>query len=138
MTRKLIATSLLLAGILNSPAVPRAFAESKTENRSELQARAKISEAQAKKIALAKAPNGKVKESGLEEENGRLVWSFDIATPGTKNITEVQVDATTGEVVSVATETPADEAKESKDEKKGKKHKEEKEDDDEKEEGKSK
>jgi hypothetical protein len=33
------------------------------------------------------------------------VWSFDIATPGTAEITEVQVDAVTGRVVSVEKET---------------------------------
>src|SRR4051794_13409561 len=67
----------------------------------------KISKAEAKKIALAKVPGGKIKEAELEDEKGKLIWSFDIATKGTKNITEVQVDAVTGAVVSVATETPA-------------------------------
>jgi hypothetical protein len=130
MKRKLIATSLLLAGILNSSIVPRAFAEEKKESQAVLQAKAKITEAQAKAIALAKVPGGKVKEGELEEEDGRLIWSFDITSPGTKNITEVQVDANSGSIVSVATETPKDEAKEAKDEKKEKKHKGEKEDDD--------
>jgi len=72
----------------------------------------KISKAEAKKIALAKVPGGKIKEAELEEEKGKLIWSFDIATKGTKNITEVQVDAITGAIVSVATETLADQKKE--------------------------
>lgn len=47
------------------------------------------------------------------------MWSFDIATPGTSDITEVQVDAVTGEVVSVEKETPAQQQAEKKqDEKK--------------------
>jgi hypothetical protein len=47
------------------------------------------------------------------------VWSFDIAAPGTRDITEVQVDAVTGAIVSVETETPAQQAAEKKqDEKK--------------------
>jgi hypothetical protein len=43
-----------------------------------------------------------------------LLWSFDIATPGTKDITEVQVDALTGQVVDVSKETAADQTKEKK------------------------
>ena len=80
---------------------------------------AKLSQAAAEKVALMRAPGGTVKESELEKEHGRLVWSFDIATPGTTDITEVQVDAVTGEVVSVEKETPAQQQAETKkDEKK--------------------
>jgi hypothetical protein len=80
----------------------------------QLAAQAKISKADAEKIALAKVPNGTIKEGELEKENGKLIWSFDIASPGTKDITEVQVDAVTGQVVSVAKETPAQQEKEKK------------------------
>jgi len=73
---------------------------------------AKISESEAAKTALASVPLGKIKESELEEESGKLVWSFDITTPKSKNITEVQVDAITGKIVSTEIETPADQAKE--------------------------
>ena len=59
-------------------------------------------------------PQGKIKEAELEEENGKLVWSFDITTPHSKAITEVQVNAVTGEIVSVEKETPADQKKEKK------------------------
>lgn len=79
----------------------------------------KLSQAAAEKVALTRAPGGTVKERALEKEHGRLVWSFDIATPGTDDITEVQVDAVTGEVVSVEKETPAQQQSEKKqDEKK--------------------
>jgi uncharacterized membrane protein YkoI len=81
---------------------------------SALQAEAKVSKADATKTALDKVPGGKVKEAELEKENGKLIWSFDIATPQSKDITEVQVDAVTGAVVSVTTESPADQAKEKK------------------------
>ena len=73
---------------------------------------AKLSKVDAEKIAITRAPGGTVKESELETEHGVLVWSFDIATPGTADITEVQVDAQTGDVVSVENETPAAQAKE--------------------------
>lgn len=74
--------------------------------------KAKIEQAVAEKIALARVPGGEIKESELETEHGRLVWSFDIAQKTSPNITEVQVDANTGEVVAVEVETPNHEAKE--------------------------
>jgi uncharacterized membrane protein YkoI len=74
------------------------------EDQAALQAQAKVSRADAEKTALAKAPNGTVKEAELEKEKGKLIWSFDITTPDSKEITEVNVDAVTGEVVSVEKE----------------------------------
>jgi len=70
-----------------------------------LKAQAKISEAEAGKIALEKVPGGTIKETELEKEKGNLVWSFEIATPGNKDITEVEVDAVTGAIVSVEMES---------------------------------
>lgn len=77
---------------------------------------AKISKTEAQKIALARVPNGTIKEAELEKEKGKLIWSFDVATPGTKNITEVNVDAITGQIVAVDIETPEKETKEKDDE----------------------
>jgi uncharacterized membrane protein YkoI len=72
-----------------------------TGNESGLRAEAKISKADAQAIAFAKVPNGTVKEGELEKENGKLVWSFEFATPDTKDITEVNVDALTGNIVNI-------------------------------------
>jgi len=44
-------------------------------------------------------------------------WSFDIGSNGTKNITEVQVDARDGKIVSVQTESLRAQAKEAAGEK---------------------
>ena len=82
------------------------------KSQEQLKAEAKITEKEATATALAKVPNGKIKSSELEEENGKLIWSFDISMPESKNITEVQVDAKTGRIVSTQVETPADQAKE--------------------------
>lgn len=82
-----------------------------------LQAQAKVSREDAEKTALAKVPNGAIKEGELEKEKGKLIWSFDISTPGTSDIKEVQVDAITGQIVSIETETAKAEAKEKKKEK---------------------
>jgi hypothetical protein len=84
-----------------------------------LEESAKVTKADAERLALTRVPGGTIKESELEKEHGKLVWSFDIAAPGTRDITEVQVDAVTGAIVSVETETPAQQAAEKKqDEKK--------------------
>jgi hypothetical protein len=91
---------------------------------------AKISKEQATEIAMQQVPGGTVKEGELEKEHGTWMWSFDVATPGTANITEVHVDANSGQVLSKEIETPKAEADEARHE--GKKHKKEKDDDDEK------
>ena len=80
---------------------------------------AKISHDDAQRVALAKVPNGVVKEGELEKEHGRLIWSFDIATPGSTVITEIHVDANTGEVIATEKEDEAHEKAE-KSEKKNK------------------
>ena len=72
---------------------------------------AKISREQAQQTALARVPGGSVKDAELEKEKGLLIWSFDIATPDSKNITEIAVNAITGGVVSLEHETPAQQAK---------------------------
>src|SRR3977135_4521307 len=71
-----------------------------------------VTRSQAEKVALAKVPRGTIKSGELEKEHGHLVWSFDIAKPGTKDIAEVQVDARSGKIVDVKTENPAQQAAE--------------------------
>jgi uncharacterized membrane protein YkoI len=88
------------------------------ETQAELKAQAKITQEEAAKTALAKVPSGKIKSAELEKEHGKLIWSFDISMPKAKNITEIQVDAKTGKIVSTQVETPAEQAKEAAGEKK--------------------
>jgi uncharacterized membrane protein YkoI len=92
----------------------------KEDDSAALASQAKISKEDATKTALAKVPNGTIKEAELEKEKGKLIWSFDMSTPDTQNTTEVNVDAITGDIVNVEIEKPGDEAKEAdeKDEKK--------------------
>ena len=78
---------------------------------------AKISKSEAERTALGKV-HGTIKAAELEREHGKLIWSFDIATNGTNNITELQVDAKTGAIVSRKVETPKDQANEAKADKK--------------------
>ena len=105
-----IATVTLALGFLTQ----HAFAAG--DSQAALMAEAKVTEAQAKATALTKVSHGIVKSSELEREHGRLIWSFDLAQPSTKGVTEIQVDAKTGKIVSVKKETPAQEAKEIKNE----------------------
>jgi uncharacterized membrane protein YkoI len=109
MKIKIIVCSALAASLL----VGCISEENEHNNKqAKLMAEAKISKDDAEKTALAKVPNGTIKESELEKEHGKLIWSFDIATPGTKDITEVNVDAITGNVVSTEKETSEDQKKE--------------------------
>ena len=68
----------------------------------------KITMEQARTIALKKAP-GTIKSAELENEHGKLIYSFDIATSA-KAITEVNVDALNGKIVAVQQENAAKEA----------------------------
>jgi hypothetical protein len=84
-----------------------------------LKADAKVRVEEARAIALKKVP-GDIKEEELEKENGKLVYSFDIRAAGQKDITEVQVSAIDGSIVSVEKENAAHEASEKKQEAGGK------------------
>jgi uncharacterized membrane protein YkoI len=79
----------------------------------ELLTQAKITKAQAEKIALARVPRGKIQSGEIENEHHALVWSFDIVMPGSRDITEVLVNAKTGKIVEVSTENPTAQAQES-------------------------
>lgn len=102
-----LSTGFVLAASYNPPA--------------ELLAKATVSQSAATKTALAAKPGAKVKEVELEEEDGRLVWSFDLVTEHSTDVTEIQVDAKSGKIVSTKTESAADEADEAKADKPGKK-----------------
>jgi uncharacterized membrane protein YkoI len=84
------------------------FAGCSTESQSKLQSEAKVSKTDAQATALARVPNGTCKESELEREHGKLIWSFDIATPDTKDVTEVNVNAISGDVVNIEREKDGD------------------------------
>lgn len=73
--------------------------------------KAKITPAAAQAAAQAKVPGGSIRSAEIEEEQGKLIYSFDIVTKGKSGVDEVNVDAATG-AVTLVHETPADEAKE--------------------------
>ena len=77
----------------------------KAASQSALQKEAKISEATARETALKEVPNGAVKSSELERENGKLIYSYDITVPGKTGVDEVNVNAIDGSVVAKQHET---------------------------------
>ena len=104
--------AILAAGLLTGCVSEKCEKQHKEAKQARLMAQAKVTKEDAEKTALAKVSNGIVKETEIEKEHGKLIWSFDIATPDTKDITEVNVDAITGAVVSVEKESAENEAKE--------------------------
>jgi Peptidase propeptide and YPEB domain len=100
-----------LAVVLGSVATI-AYAAPPQPSDGELMKHAKITKTEAEQIALAKVSHGTVKTAEIEKEKGHLVWSFDIARPGTRDITEILIDAKTGKIISTQTESPSEQAKE--------------------------
>ena len=66
-----------------------------------LLARARVSEDSALKIALARLPGAAVQAVELENEHGRLIWSWELKLAGRTGIEEVNVNALDGSIVGV-------------------------------------
>lgn len=72
----------------------------------------KVSEADARKTALASVPNGSVQSSKMmTDKKGRQVWAFDLKGESSPNIVVVQVDANSGRIVSKSIKSAAPAAK---------------------------
>ncbi len=72
----------------------------------------RVDESQARGTALAAVPDATVKSQELEHEDGRWIYSYDLAVPGRSGIEEVHVDALTGKLVAREHEDEAAEAAE--------------------------
>lgn len=113
----LLLNATLSAGMFALPLTVKTLS-GQDNNQAKLAKQAKITMEQAREIALKRAP-GTIEEEELEKEHGKLVYSFDIRnSQGT--ITEVQVNAKDGSIVSVEEEDAEKEAEEkSKEKQKG-------------------
>lgn len=80
-----------------------------SEEKPGLLAKAAVKADSATAIALAAVPGGRVVSAEIENEDGALIYSFDIRVTGKSGIDEVHVDARTGKVLKKEHETPADE-----------------------------
>jgi len=108
-------------------AAPVARAQAPTYQRdvpAALAKRARITEDSAVAVARKRIPNGTIQALELENENGRLIYSFDIKVPGKRGIDEVNVNAMSGRIVGdVEHESAAQVKKEAAQEAKEKKAK---------------
>lgn len=104
--------SLAIALALTTATLAAAQGTTVIEEKPGLLKLAKISALAATTAALARVPNGKVEKAEIEEEKGKLIYSFDIKVAGKSGTEEVAVDAITGKVLSVEHESPKQEAKE--------------------------
>lgn len=110
LTLTVMTTIILTAGASLAAALNARQEKNESTEQAQLARQARITMAQARATALKRAP-GNVESSELEREHGKLVYSFDIRNAkGT--ITEVQVSAITGRVVSVEHENKKQEAAE--------------------------
>jgi uncharacterized membrane protein YkoI len=126
MHRSITRTMLPLAGALlaASAAVGSLAAQQPTYKRdlpAALVKQATVTEPAAAKLAMARVKNGEIQAVELENEGGRLIYSYELKVPGRSGIEEVNVNAKTGKVVSTEHESPAAEKKEAAKEK-GPKH----------------
>ena len=71
-----------------------------------------ISDDSARILALVEVPGGKITEGGIETEEGKLLYSFDITVPGKDGLEEIHIDAMTGAVLAHEHETEESEAAE--------------------------
>jgi hypothetical protein len=93
MKKAAIMGVLALGGL----AATAAFIQQTSSFDAGLVARASLAPDQARAKALATVPGGRITESEIEEENGRLIYSFEIA--GQNGVTDLEIDAITGDVV---------------------------------------
>ena len=107
---KRIAVAALFLGVTSIAGAQTA----KKETQAQLRKEAKVSISAARATALKEVPNGRVKKSELEREDGKLIYSFEIKVAGKSGWEEINVDAVTGAVASKEHETPKMEAKEKK------------------------
>lgn len=110
----MLRTTFTVAAVALLVTAPTAFSQStyKKDLPDALVKKAKVTEETAAKTALGRVPKGSIDAVELEEENGKLIYSYDIKTAGKSGIDEVNVSAITGKIVAFAHESPADEKKE--------------------------
>ena len=112
MTKRWIPVAAALGVLLAAPAGAQQPAY-KRDLPPALVKRAKVKEAAAATTARKLVPGATIAAVELENEGGKLIYSFDMKTAGKDGIDEVNVDAMTGKQVGrIAHESAADERKE--------------------------
>jgi uncharacterized membrane protein YkoI len=70
------------------------------EDRPGLLQQTRVTDANARVIALRQVPGGRIVEAELEEEGGQLVYEYEIRVADGRGLVEVAIDARTGAVLS--------------------------------------
>lgn len=86
------------------------------EESSGLLARAAVTPEAASILALATVPGGTITKAEIEDEDGVLLYSFELKVEGQKGIRTVEIDATTGAVLAQENEDEDDDEDENEDE----------------------
>ncbi len=113
----LVAAAVIAAAAITTAGAQGPAPKYKRDLPAKLLKEAKISEAHAARAASAKVPNGTIEGVELENENGRLIYSYELKVPGKSGVEEVNVNAKTGAIVNTEHESAAAERAESKSEK---------------------
>jgi uncharacterized membrane protein YkoI len=115
-----IAIALLTLGVAAAPLAAQSTQEPtyKRDLPEALVKRATVNEADAAKAAQARVKHGRIQAVELEDEGGKLIYSYELKVAGRSGVEEVNVDAKTGKVVNVEHETAKSEKKEAAQEKK--------------------
>jgi len=109
----LAAIGVSTPGVLHAQVAPATQAlVPLTQEKPGLLSQAKVTDAAARQAALARVPGGSIVKAEVEQERGKLIFSYDIKVPGKDGIQEVAVDASSGRVLAVEHESSAAEAKE--------------------------
>ena len=114
------AAGLLALGAAVAP-LPAQSSQQDTYKRdipADLASKATVSEADAAKAAQARVKKGRIEAVELENEHGKLIYSYELKVAGKSGVEEVNVDARTGKVVNTEHESAKAEAKEAAAEKK--------------------
>jgi uncharacterized membrane protein YkoI len=120
-TSNVIAAATMLAvGVAFAPRAARAQQQQtyKRDLPAVLLRQATVAESDAAKTAAARVKNGRIEAVELENEGGKLIYSYELKVAGKSGVEEVNVDAITGKVVSTEHESTTSEAREAAQEKK--------------------
>ena len=106
--KSMLTAGLLLGGMAGADALPIKVKEMAPG----LLAKAQFPAGKAFKLADGQVPGGMIVAAEIEEEKGRLLYSFDVKVPGTAGVEEVNVDAMTGKLAGQDHEDDASDKKE--------------------------
>ena len=116
----LVVPALLVTGAALSPVAAQTSHQHsyKRDLPAALAKQATVREARAAKSAEARVKNGRIQSVELENDGGKLIYSYELKVAGKSGVEEVNVDAKTGKVVSAEHESMKTEKKEAVQEKK--------------------